>query len=190
MGRRESGNIEQRESDNIGHMESNNYEHTESGDLSHYATYRFIDLEGISLDDEVGYTVTITGPPSDQKGFFRKRKTRKTSESNGKDIDTGKTVDPEKGLQIETTTSYAVDESYKESTSNSHRRKASYQIAPEVMAHEIDEASQNLAAWGYLDTTTTNLTISQSLEQGESLARSSSSEECRLKFPPPAALGK
>jgi hypothetical protein len=104
---------------------------------------REVDLEGISLDDGFGYTVTITGPPAPKRRLLSRM-----SDSHQPDPEKGTEDDAQK-LQISTTSAYSVDESYREVRPEQRaRRKAAAQDAD-----GIDQASQNLSAWGLLDRT-------------------------------------
>jgi hypothetical protein len=154
---------------------STSVEHTESGTICHDTTNRLIDLEGISLEDGFGYTVTITGPPSTHKCCFRRRKSWKPSESN-QDLERKEDDDPDQRLQIETTTTLEVDGAYRDRTSCARKQRPSCQIAPEVMVQEIEQASQNLSAWGLLDTPTIETALSQRLEPGREPPKSTAEE--------------
>jgi hypothetical protein len=162
-------------------------EHAEGGALCHDTANRCIDLEGIGLEDGLGYTVTITSPLSTQNRFFRRRKSWKPSESNSKDAETGNDDDPDQRLQIETTTTYAVDEVYRDLSSYTQKQRASSQIASETMTQEIDQAWQNLSAWGLLETSS-ETAPSPRLEPA--VPPTSVVEECPVKYPPPVVLGE
>jgi hypothetical protein len=73
-----------------------------------YPMSRYIDLEGIGVDDGFGYTVAITGPPVAKRRFLR---SIKTPDARHSDLEMGKAED----------------------------------------ADGIDQACQNLSAWGLLD---------------------------------------
>src|SRR3954471_4304540 len=77
-----------------------------------YPISRYIDLEGIGLDDGFGYSVTITGPPAPRRR--RLRRGLATPGPQHSDVEAGKHDDdgPQK-LQIERTNEYSVDETYR-----------------------------------------------------------------------------
>lgn len=115
-----------------------------------YPMCRYIDLEGIGVDDGFGYTVTITGPPAAKRRFL----SSKTPDAHHSDLEMGKDGDGAQTLQIETTNAYSVNETYRELRPE---QKARRQATAED-ADGIDQACQNLSAWGLLDRTASGST--------------------------------
>jgi hypothetical protein len=144
---------------------------------------RYIDLEGIGLDDGFGYSVTITGPPSTRRRLLKS----KSPDPNQSDLETGNDDDIPQKLQIETTNAYSVDEVYRKISPISPEHNTGCEVSPHNMAQGIDQACQNLSSWGLLDRTTSETTFSERPEPGGA-PTSLLTAECSIKCPPPVVL--